>query len=249
MTRRFVVIPDTQVRPGVAVDHLEWAARAILDYRPDVIVHLGDHWDMPSLSSHEPPGHEHKEGQRIRADIDAGNAAMQRFLAPFKAVRRRYRPRKLFLTGNHEARIERAIAGEPRWREILSYRDLYTGDFEVMPFLEIIEIDGISFSHYFANTHSGKPIGGSIDNRLARIGRSFVAGHEQGLLYGIKQYPGDLMRHGLVAGSFYQHCEHYRGPQGRNEWRGIVVLNEVSAGTYDVMPVSIGYLQRKYARP
>jgi hypothetical protein len=43
-------------------------------------------------------------------------------------------------------------------------------------------IDGVHYSHYFSNTHSGKPIGGSIDNRLNKIGHSFVAGHEQGLL-------------------------------------------------------------------
>jgi hypothetical protein len=47
--RRVAVIPDTQVRPGVQLDHLDWAAEALLYYRPDVVVHLGDHWDMGSL--------------------------------------------------------------------------------------------------------------------------------------------------------------------------------------------------------
>jgi hypothetical protein len=66
------------------------------------------------------------------------------------------------------------------------------------------------------------------------------------LLYGIRQYPGSLTRHGLVAGSFYLHEERYRGAQGNDEWRGIVVLNEVENGKYDVMPLSMDYLRRKY---
>ena len=88
--------------------------------------------------------------------------------------------------------------------------------------------------------------GGSIENRLANIGRSFVQGHEQGLRHGRKPYPGNINRLGVVAGSFYQHCESYRGPQGRDEWRGCVVINEVQNGDGDLMPLSMSYLSRKY---
>jgi hypothetical protein len=49
-----------------------------------------------------------------------------------------------------------------------------------------------------------------------------------------------------VAGSFYLHDEGYRGPQCNNEWRGIIVLNEVKDGDYDVMPLSMSYLERKF---
>ena len=47
---RIMVIPDTQVKPGVNTDHIAAAARYALKMRPDVICHIGDHWDMPSLS-------------------------------------------------------------------------------------------------------------------------------------------------------------------------------------------------------
>jgi hypothetical protein len=67
------------------------------------------------------------------------------------------------------------------------------------------------------------------------------------LLYGLRQYPGNVTRHGLVAGSFYQHEESYRGPQANSEWKGLVVLNEVKDGGYDVMPISMGYLRRKFS--
>jgi hypothetical protein len=66
------------------------------------------------------------------------------------------------------------------------------------------------------------------------------------MLYGLKQYPGNITRHGLVAGSFYLHNMGYRGPQGTGEWRGIIVKNEVHEGQYDIMPLSMSYLQRRF---
>ena len=52
---------------------------------PDVIVHIGDHWDMPSLSSYDKKGSRQMEGKRYVKDIDVGNEAMDRFMAPIHA--------------------------------------------------------------------------------------------------------------------------------------------------------------------
>ncbi len=162
--------------------------------------------------------------------------------------RKRWDPRRVRLIGNHEDRITRAVNADPKLEGVLSLDMLHSPGFEVRPFLEIVDIDGIAYSHYFQNSKSKGAIGGSIDNRLNKIGRSFVAGHEQGFLYGCKQFPGRLTRHGLVAGSFYLHDESYRGLQSNGEWRGIVVLNEArDGGNYDVMPLSMDYLRRRFS--
>jgi hypothetical protein len=221
---------------------------------PDVIVVIGDWWDMPSLSSHNAPGSAEAEGKRIKEDIEFGNYQFMVLTDPMftemdrrrSGHRKRWEPELHFLFGNHEDRITRRLQQEPKLDGVISLDQLKTNTFERHSFLEIVEIDGIAYSHYFANTHSGRPIGGSIDNRLNKIGQSFVQGHEQGLLYGIRQFPGKLTRHGLVAGSFYLHDERYRGAQGNGEWRGLVVLNEVENGMYDIMPLSMDYLRRKY---
>src|SRR6266404_354287 len=255
--RRHLVIPDTQLRPGVATEHIDWAAQAIVDYKPDVIVVIGDWWDMPSLSTHEQPGSIHTEGNRIRDDIAFGNEAYGRLVKPLRTEQKRliagrrkaWTPEEHFLMGNHEFRINRAVSTAPKFEDVLSTDDLDTQGFTRHEFLEIVEIDGISYSHYFSNVDSGRPIGGSIDNRLNKIGNSFVQGHQQGLLYGIKPFPGSgprAQRHGLVAGSFYLHDEHYRDAQSNGEWRGIVVLNDVENGDYDVMPLSNKYLRFRY---
>lgn len=252
--RRHLIIPDTQIKPGVDTSHIDWAAEAIVEYRPDVIVVIGDWWDMHSLNSHEKPGSKQMEGVRIRDDIEVGNEAFHRLVGPMEkervrllgGKRRQWNPECHFMWGNHEDRIDRAVRADPKLEGVVDSSLLYTGDFIRHPFLEIVEVDGIAYSHYFAQTHGGRAIGGSIDNRLNKIGKSFVQGHQQGLLYGIRQFPGNLTRHGLVAGSFYLHDEDYRGAQSNGEWRGIVVLNQVDNGGYDIMPLSMGYLRDKY---
>lgn len=256
--RRHLIVPDTQIRPGVSTDHIDWAARAIVDYLPDVIVVIGDWWDMPSLSMHEPKGSMAAEGRRYEDDVKAGNEAFARLVAPMQAeiARRirnkttRWRPECHFLFGNHEHRIQRAVETDPRYAGTIGDHHLLTPGFERHPFLRIVEIDGIAYCHYFPNPLSGKPIGGTIVNRLNHIGKSFVQGHQQGSLYASKQYP-DHVKHGLVCGRFYAHHEAYRPDDVQlAEWNGIVVLNEVRVhaghGSYDLMPLSYGYLQRKY---
>jgi hypothetical protein len=251
---RHLIIPDTQVRPGVATDHIDWAAQAILDYLPDTVCVLGDWWDFPSLNSHSEKGSVELENTRYQDDLDAGNEAFERLCKPMEAEqerrrrnhRPRWEPRKVFLGGNHEDRADRVARNDPKWQGVIGSQNCQTRDFERFPFLEIAQIDGIAYSHFFQSTHSHRAIGGSIQSMLSRIGRSFVMGHVQGFAYGAVPYPGNLRRHGLVAGSFYQHCEGYRGPQGRDEWRGIVVLNEVSEGDFCIMPLTLAYLQKKY---
>jgi hypothetical protein len=253
--RRFVIIPDTQIRPGVDTTHIDYAARAIVDYMPDVVIVMGDWWDFPSLSTHDAPGSKEAEGRRVKPDIDAGNEAFERLVAPMDAEihrrrskhRKRWEPERYFLFGNHEDRLSRAIFRDPKWEGILTLDCLKTPGFQRIPYLKILELDGIKFCHYFPNPLSGRPIGGTIVNRLGHIGSSFVQGHQQGFLYASKQYP-DHVKHGLVCGRFYSHHESYRPDDvQRAEWNGIVVLNEVQNGSYDLMPLSMNYLRRKFS--
>lgn len=105
---KIAVIPDTQVKKGVPIDHLLWAGKYIAEKKPDVIVHIGDHWDFPSLSSYD-KGRKSFEGRRYLDDVEAGNKAMDLFLDPIKQEIGRQRrnkkkvwnPRMVFTTGNH----------------------------------------------------------------------------------------------------------------------------------------------------
>lgn len=253
--RRHLIVSDTQIRPGVPTDHIDWCAQAIVDYLPDVVVVLGDWWDLHSLSTYATPGSKETEGASIYEDIAVGNEAFERLVAPMeKEIARRKRrkilqwnPERHLLSGNHEHRLNKAIEREPKWAGILSPEMLVAPGFTRHPFLKIVEIDGIKYCHYFPNPFSGKPIGGTIINRLGHIGSSFVQGHQQGFMYASKQYP-DHVKHGLVTGRFYQHHEAYRPEDVQNsEWNGIVVLNEVRNGDFSIMPLSMDYLRRTYS--
>jgi hypothetical protein len=118
--------------------------------------------------------------------------------------------------------------------------------FKVHPFLEVVNLGGISYSHYFVNPASGRPLAGMIETRIKSLGCSFTMGHQQGLKSGmIETFAG--RRRGLIAGSFYLHNEPYRGPQATGEWRGIIVCHEVEGdGDYDLMEVSLNFLCHKY---
>lgn len=245
--KRHLIVPDTQVRKGVPTSHIKAAARAIVEYRPTNIIVMGDWWDMPSLSSHSAPGSQEMEGRRYAEDIDAGNEAFEMLVAPMK--RSKWKPQRCdFLFGNHEHRVDRAVGADPKMDGVLSRRHMKTPGFERHEFLEPVWRDGIVYSHYFTGPHSSRPLGGSIDSMLNRIGDSFVQGHVQGMKYGNRMYPTGRIRHGLVAGSFYQHDEAYRGAQGKTEhhWNGIVILNDVQDGNYDIMPLRMGYLLRRF---
>lgn len=243
------VIPDTQVKPGVPTQHLAWIGEYIADKRPDVIVHLGDHWDMESLSTYD-RGKKGFEGRRYSKCIEAGNAGMEELSYPIRRAVRLSRltlspwdPEQLLLRGNHENRAVRAVEEDPKLEGTITDEDFEAPDWYVAPFLDIVWRDGIRYSHYFYHPNTGRPYSGeSMDARLKTIGYSFTMGHQQGRKFG--QRPNGA--HGLVVGSCYLHDEKYRGPQGQNEWRGIVMKREVKDGSYDPQFVSLEYLCRKY---
>lgn len=252
--RRHAIIPDGQLKPGDDLTHIKWAAAALVDYRPDVIVVIGDWGDFPSLSTHDAPGTRETEGRRVKPDIDIFNEGFEILIAPMRAEQARlirnrdkqWNPECHFLFGNHEDRLTRAIYLDPKWEGLLTLDALKTPGFQRHAYQKIVQIDGIKYCHFFPNPYSGRPIGGTIINRLGHIGCSFVQGHQQGFQYASKQYP-DHVKHGLVCGRFYQHHESYRAQDVQlSEWNGIVILNRVHQGDYDLMPLRMDYLREKY---
>jgi hypothetical protein len=245
---RHFIIPDTQVKPGVPLDHFDWLGQAIAEYKPDQVIHLGDHWDFSAMSSHSAPGSREKEGQRLLKDIEAGNGALERL----QRAQGSFRPKgATLLRGNHEARLERFLEGNPVLEGIVGLDQL--GDtnlgWKVIPYFhgspQVIEIDGISYAHYFTNVNTGRAIGGNASYKLAAIGSPYVQGHVQGYDIGTKQYATGRTIRGITVGSCYLHDEPYKG-MANAHWRGAVVLNEVERGTFSEMPLTMDYLCRKY---
>ena len=254
-----VVIPDTQAKPGAPTDHLKWIGQYIVDQfhdQPIKIIHLGDHADMPSLSSYD-KGKKSMEGRRYTEDIKAANDAWKILNAPlneFNLNRRKTRharwlPERHILLGNHEDRINRAVESDAQLEGVISTDDLIYADtgWQVHPFLKPVFIDGVGYAHFWQNTMTGKPLGGSAVVRLKGLGHSYTMGHQQVLDYGIRFVKGKS-QHALVAGACYLHDEEYKGYQGNAHWRGIIICHEVEEGSYDPMFVSLNYLCLRYEK-
>lgn len=253
---RILVIPDCQVKEGVPLEHLTWAGKAICEYRPDVIVNIGDFADMPSLSTHDVKGSKYFEGLRYKKDVEVVKKAMQQLLAPLRELQKTqkaskhkvYKPRMVLTLGNHENRIARAVNNSPQLEGLIQVEDLgYDKDWEVHEFLKPVFIAGVGFSHYWPVGAMGRPAA-SPAAIISKLHMSCVAGHQQGkqLAYG-KRADGKPIC-AIIAGSYYMHDEDYMDSLSNRHWRGLVVLNDVKDGHFDEMMLSIEYLERKYGK-
>lgn len=257
--KEHLVIPDCQVKAGVPLDHLSHIGQYIVDKKPDVIVCLGDFADMPSLSSYD-KGTKGFEGRRYKHDVQAVREGMDLLLSPLRIynIRRKhgkkslYSPRMIMTLGNHENRINRAVNADAILEDTISTEDLgyEEAGWEVHPFLDVVEVDGILYSHFFPRSPSGRIMQNrrgapSAAAQVRREMRTCTSGHLQGLDFNIYQ-TGTRRYYGMICGSCYQHDEEYLTTQGTHYWRGIVYKNEVRQGEYDPMFVSLDYLRRRY---
>lgn len=253
---KILVIPDVQAKPSVCLDHLTWAGLWAAEKKPDYIIQLGDFADMESLSSYD-QGKRSFEGRRYTRDVEVANDAMSMLMSPIIQEQQRlirnkekqWKPKLILTLGNHCNRINKAVDIDPKLDGLMHVRDLKyeAWGWEVYPFLEVVIIEGIAFSHYFVSGVMGRPVG-SARMLLTKHHMSCIAGHMQGkdLAYS-KSADGRILT-GIIAGSFYQHDEDYLNAQTNIHWRGIFQLNDVSRGEFDELPLSLNYLRRKYGR-
>jgi hypothetical protein len=250
------VVPDTQQKPGVDFSHMTWAGEYLAEKRPDVIVHIGDHADMPSLSSYD-KGKRSYEGRTYKGDVEAAIESMELFLAPIRREQKRrligkkkqWNPRLVFTMGNHEDRINRAIEEDRKLEGLISTDDLKYKElgWEVIPYQQTIVIDGIAYCHFQTSGEMGKPIT-TADALVKKKYMSCVVGHSQKTQISMTERRADgVPLIGLFSGIYYLHDEKYLGPQGNKQHRQIWYNTQVGDGFFYPMGVSIEYLKKNYS--
>ena len=250
-----LVIPDTQVRPDDDLQFLECIGNYIVEKKPDRVVCLGDFADLPSLSSYD-VGKKSFEGRRYTLDIEAAKAGMEKLMGPLQRYNKQMRktrhaqyiPELTMLLGNHENRIDRAVNNDAKLEGLLSVKDLgyENWGWDVIPFLEVVVLDGVAFSHYFTTGVAGRPAS-SAAAQLRRTNMSAIAGHQQGLQIHTGYHADGRRITNIIAGSCYETPHDYLGPQGNVHWNGVLMLHEVNNGEFDLMPISLKYLKNRYA--
>ena len=248
---KIAIVADTQCKPGEDLHYMRCLGMFLADKKPDVIVHIGDAIDFPSLSSYD-KGKLSFEGRRLKEDIKAGLDGLYAMLNPvYKVIADdpSYSPRLVFCTGNHEDRFDRLANDMPELKGFVGIETLGLErmGWEVYPYLKPCVIEGINFVHYLANPFTGKPYGGSALNQLKNVGASFVVGHKQVLDVAMLPTLDGKMRIGIINGSCYPFDESYKGFQGNNHFRGVTVLNEVKDGFGLPSFASLDYIMQKYS--
>lgn len=252
---KHLIIPDCQLRSGDSLNFLKNIGEYLVEKKPDRVVCLGDFADMPSLSSYD-VGKKAFEGRRYTNDIQIAHAGMEALLGPLKEYNKRmrrtkhqtYTPHLTMLLGNHENRINKAINNDAKLEGLISTNDLQYSKvgWDVHDFLEVVILDGVAYSHYFVTGVAGRPAS-TANAQLRKTNMSCIAGHQQGLQIATGGRADGTRLTSIIAGSCYEHDEDYLGPQGNKHWRGVLMLHDVHDGEFDLMPVSLRYLEKKYA--
>jgi hypothetical protein len=125
----------------------------------------------------------------------------------------------------------------------MSDLDVTQYGFEDHEFLKPVEIDGVLYCHYFTSGAMGRPAA-SAAVVLRETQQSATQGHVQHTDIAMHR---KTQQTALFAGTFYSHDEDYLGHQGNNQRRQIVVKHEVEEGRYDLMFVSLKYLEKAYS--
>lgn len=245
-----LVIPDQHAHPDHSNVRFDWLGKLILDLKPDKIINLGDGPDMESLCFYDNDKSDFHL-RRYKKDVDSWLEAQDRIWAPTRKAKKK-KPYSIYTTGNHEARISKAIDRDKVMLEgTISMDDLELEKNwdKVFPFLEIAQEDGVSYAHYFTSGVMGRPVSGMhpAASLITKQFTSCTAGHAHTMDYAMRTDAQGNHVMGLVAGVFQDYIAEWAGPANALWWRGLVIKRNVEGGTYDPQFVSMEALRKEYA--
>jgi hypothetical protein len=247
-----LVIPDSHAHPEYHNKRAEWLGKFMYDLRPDVVVNIGDMYDMPSMSSYD-RGKKSFWGRSYNKDLMAGQDFDDRLWHKIRKNKKK-KPYSVFIEGNHENRLKKAIDMQPELEGTIGFGDFdlarnyndvieYTGGTP-----GIIEIDGIYYSHYFISGVLGRPIGGEHQaySLLTKQFASCTVGHTHTTDFAVRTLVNGQRIMGMVAGVFQDYEADWAGERNKLWWRGVIVKRNVENGCYEPEWVSLDTLKKKY---
>jgi hypothetical protein len=254
--RSALIIPDAHATPDYCNTRFDWLGRFARQFKPDYVICLGDWWDFPSLSRHDPLGSRTMDGVSYEKDVEAGNDAMDRFRYAMGPAF--HRSRNVFCLGNHDVRPDLYTNERGNLEGTVTMNDLWLEDWEVIPYRDIFTFEGIAVSHHMSAGVSGRPIGGvSAARQLVQKGHtSSIVGHSHVIDHSEHTRRDGQKIFGLVAGC-YSHPHYGKDHQPRSNWcrdtrdmwwRGVVTMGDLDgAGYYDrIDKVTMRYMKRHF---
>lgn len=252
MSKTHLIIPDPHAHYKHNNRRAEWLGNLIVDVKPNVVINIGDNWDMPSLSGYD-KGKKSFQGRTYAADVAAGCDFNDRLWSTVRRAKRKM-PRRVFCVGNHEQRIDRAVEMQPELEGTVSYSDLdleryyddvvhYTGQTP-----GTICIDGVWYAHYFISGVMGRPIGGEHPaySLISKKHETCTQGHTHVYDHCHRTTSGGRHIFGLVAGCFADYKTEWAGDADSLWFKGCFIKRKVEDGTYDLEAVSMSRLKKEY---
>lgn len=254
MGKIHLVIPDPHAHPDHNNDRADWVGKLIVDLKPDVVINLGDMWDLPSFSGYD-KGKARFHGRAFRRDLDAGLEFDERLWAPTKRAKKK-KPFRVFHEGNHEERMKRVLDQTPELVGTIGFKDFeldknydmvveYTGN---TPGVNVI--DGVVYAHYLVSGVMARNVGGEHPaySLLTKQFASITTGHLHTLDYCVRTDAYGRRLNGLVAGVCQDYESDWAGEVNKLWSRGVVIKREVENGDYDFEWVSLKRLQKEYGK-
>lgn len=251
-----VVFTCSHTSPKFSNERFDWLGKFIYDIKPDYVVDLGDGADMASLSSHDTKYPQIVVAESYEKDVEAYNEAQDRLRLPFRQNKRRM-PTWLGLEGNHENRIKKAIAFDPRLegqKYGVSFKHLQTDHWfdEYTEYSNsapgIAVYDGVTYAHYIASGNYGAAMSGKYHaaKLLDKLHTSVTVGHshKRDVHFKDDSYPKRSI--GLVAGCYKGGEDHWSGQASRDWWKGVIVKRNIDNGHYDPEFISMSRLKEVY---
>ena len=259
MFRTAVVWSCAHADPYVSNERFSWLGELIYDIKPDYVVDLGDGADMKSLNSYDERYPQQLVMQNYGKDIDWYNDAMERVRWKFRHHKRK-QPAWIGFEGNHEYRIKKAIAHDPRLEDTegrgygISFGHLQT-DHWFTEYHEynnsapaIADYDGVSYAHFFSSGNYGSAVSGihHAYTLLQNRNHSSTCGHshKRSLYFKDGAHPTGII--GLVAGCFKGAEETWAGQSNNEWWKAVVIKRELANGMYEPEFVSLKRLEEMY---
>lgn len=258
MSKTAVVFSCAHTDPSVSNERFDWLGEFLYDLRPDYVVDLGDGADMKSLNSYDTRYPQAIVSQSYEEDIGHYNEAMERMRYRFKKQKRK-RPTYIGFEGNHENRIKKAIALDPRLEGSkygVSFGHLQT-DVWFDEYHEyqnsapaIADYDGVSYAHYFSSGNFGTATSGlhHAYTLLQNRNHSSTCGHshKRSLYFKDSAHPSAIL--GCVVGCYKGAEETWAGQANNEWWKGVVIKREIDNGVYEPEFVSMKRLQQLYGK-
>jgi hypothetical protein len=252
LSKTHLVIPDSHAHFQHHNRRAEWLGKLINDVKPDTVIHLGDSADMPSLSGYD-KGTKSFQGRTYRADIDSHLDFNDRLWGTVRSAKKKL-PYRVFLEGNHEHRITKAINLQPELDGAISFDDLRLNDFYDNTIRYngrspgVINLDGVNYAHFFISGVMGKAIGGThaAYSILQKGHNSSTAGDLHLLNYDTQVGIGGRRIQGLVAGCYQDYDSDWAGEANKLWWRGVIIKRDVENGNYNPQFISIQSLKKEY---